>query len=103
MKTRKRGGAPLPLSYFDLQAKIPDASAGRDVSIYDNVVRPGLSMKGGSRKYRKNVLKSRKRGGFVPSVMEGFSILAAKYVTPLALFSGYKLMTNRKKKRTKKR
>ena len=93
-RTRKRGGAPLPLQYFDLQAKMQTGSAGHDISGYsDGVVRPGLSVKGGRRK----------RGGFVPSVMEGFSVLAAKYITPLALFSGYKLMTNRKKKRTRKR
>jgi len=91
---RKRGGSPLPASYFDIQSKMPSASAGRDVTgYYDSVIRPGLSVKGGRR---------RKRGGFIPSVMEGFSILASKYITPLALFSGYKLMTKKKRRASRR-
>jgi hypothetical protein len=70
---------------------MPNASAGNDITgYYDNIARPGLSVKGGKR-------HTRKRGGFVPSVMEGFSILASKYITPLALFSGYKLMNKTRK------
>ena len=90
---RRRGGSPLPASYFDAQAKMPSASAGRDVTgYYDSIVRPGLSVRGGRRK----------RGGFIPSVMEGFSILASKYITPLALFSGYKLMTKKKRRASRR-
>jgi hypothetical protein len=40
------------------------------------------------------------KGGFVPTVMEGFSFYAAKYITPMALFAAYKMYT--KKKTSKK-
>lgn len=36
------------------------------------------------------------KGGFVPSVMGNFLFGAAKYITPLALFAGYKLYTKTK-------
>jgi hypothetical protein len=92
---RRRGGSPFPANYFNEQAKMPSGQVGSYTTGYsNNVVRPVLSntlFAGGKRK--------RKKGGFIPSVMEGFSILASKYITPLALFSGYKLI----KKRTKTR
>ena len=43
------------------------------------------------------------RGGFVPSIGEPFSLLASKYITPLALYSGYKLIANMNKKPTRRR
>uniref|UniRef100_A0A6C0DG43 Uncharacterized protein n=1 Tax=viral metagenome TaxID=1070528 RepID=A0A6C0DG43_9ZZZZ len=36
------------------------------------------------------------KGGFVPSVMGNFLLGASKYITPLALFAGYKLYTKTK-------
>jgi len=49
--------------------------------------------------------KTRKmKGGFVPSVMGNFLFGASKYITPLALFAGYKLYTKTKNmKRSTKR
>jgi len=40
--------------------------------------------------------KQRSRGGFVPSVMEPFVTSVSKYIVPLVLYSGYKLMTRGK-------
>ena len=41
--------------------------------------------------------KTRKmKGGFVPSVMGNFLFGASKYITPLALYAGYKLYTKTK-------
>lgn len=46
----------------------------------------------------------RMKGGFVPSVMGNFLFGASKYITPLALFAGYKLYTKTKgSTRSKKR
>jgi hypothetical protein len=39
------------------------------------------------------------KGGFVPSVMGNFLFGASKYITPLALFAGYKLYTKTKNTR----
>ena len=45
----------------------------------------------------------RMKGGFVPSVMGNFLFGAAKYITPLALFAGYKLYTKTKGIRSTRR
>ena len=43
--------------------------------------------------------KSRKsRGGFVPSIMDGFVTAASQFIVPLALYSGYKLLSRKQKK-----
>ena len=42
--------------------------------------------------------RGKQSGGFIPTVMEGFCIAASKYITPLALFAGYKWMTRSQKK-----
>ena len=43
--------------------------------------------------------KSRKsRGGFVPSIMDGFVAAASRFIVPVALFAGYKLLTRKQKK-----
>jgi type II secretory pathway pseudopilin PulG len=42
--------------------------------------------------------RGKQSGGFIPTVMEGFCMAASKYITPLALFAGYKWMTRSKKK-----
>ena len=46
--------------------------------------------------------KRDKKGGFIPSVGEPFSLLAGKYITPLALYSGYRLIRNMNKKTLKR-
>ena len=72
------------------------------------MIRPRI---GGGRGRRKTHHR-RIKGGFVPSVMEGFSMAASKYVAPLALMLMYKLLNKGKgnskgkgkgaRKRTKK-
>jgi len=96
-RTRKRGGnRPLPAQYFGAAAPI-SAGAGVDLmEVNGNVVRAAI---GGRRSMRS--IRSKKRGGFYPSVMGNFVPAASKYITPMALFAAYKLM--RKSKQTKKK
>jgi hypothetical protein len=92
-KTRRKGGAAtvFPLKYFDPSAPTPDAPAGRNLLHASGMgIRPKI---GGRRRKTR-----RTRGGFVPSVMGGFLSSASKYIAPLALFAGYKLMTRKGKK-----
>ncbi len=92
-KTRRRGGAAtaFPLKYFDPSVPTPDASAGRNLLHASGMgIRPRI---GGRRRKTR-----RTKGGFVPSVMGGFLSSASKYIAPLALFAGYKLMTRKDKK-----
>ncbi len=93
-KTRKGGAATaFPLKYFDPSAPTPDAAAGRNLLHASGMgIRPKI---GGSRKTKRS------RGGFVPSVMGGFLASASKYIAPLALFAGYKLLTRKDKKSRK--
>ena len=97
---RRNGGAAtvMPLSYYNPGAAEPSAGAGRDLlaAIPPLGVRPKI---GGRRRRTKKQRKHRKsKGGFVPSVMGGFLESASKYIVPLALFAGYKLMTRKGKK-----
>ena len=101
-KTRKyRGGAAtvLPLKYFNPSAAEPNAEAGRDLlkAMPPLGIRPRI---GGKRK-TKRVLKKKKsqKGGFVPSIMDGFVAAASKYIVPVALYAGYRLMTRKQKRR----
>ena len=104
----KKGGGPFPLKYYNSMAVEPSAAPGRDL-LYTvgNTVRSAIPIMGGNklrtrskRSKRSKRGTCRKRGGFVPSVMGGFVEAASKYIVPLALFAGYKLMT-KKKRRTK--
>ncbi len=102
-RTRKRGGnRPLPLQYFGAAAPV-SASAGVDrLDITGNMVRPTI---GGQYSIR-STRSAKKRGGFYPTVMGNFIPAASKYITPLALFAGYKLLKksqNTKKKRRSRR
>jgi hypothetical protein len=101
-KTRKyRGGAAtaLPLKYFNPSAAEPDATAGRDLlkAMPPLGIRPRI----GGKRRTKRVLKKRKtqKGGFVPSIMDGFVAAASKYIVPVALYAGYRLMTRKQKRR----
>lgn len=103
-KTRRGGAATvLPLSYFNVAASEPAAAPGHDLlkAIPPIGIRPKI---GGQRstKYRKTrrVLKKRKnqKGGFIPSIMDGFVAAASKYIVPVTLFAGYKLLTKKGKK-----
>ena len=96
-RTRKGGAATaFPLKYFNPDALTPDAEAGRNLLHASGMgIRPKI---GGRRKLRKT---RRTRGGFVPSVMGSFLTSASKYIAPLALFAGYKLITRKGKKSRK--
>lgn len=110
---RRNGGAAtvMPLSYYNPGAYEPAADKGRDLleAIPPLGIRPKI---GGRRSLRHRTRKHRtrrhhkNRGGFVPSVMDGFAAAASKYAVPIALFAGYKLMTRKGKKegrRTRRR
>ena len=102
-KSKKRGGGAtvFPLKYFDSSVMEPSADAGHDLL---KAIPPlGIRPKIGGKHTRKRVMKQKRgqRGGFVPSVMEGFVASASKYVVPLALFVGYKLFTKKAKKAKK--
>ena len=106
-KTKRRGGAAtvFPLKYFDPSVVEPAVSAGHDLlkSIPPMVVRPRI---GGSRRVIKKQREKQGRkqsGGFVPSVMGGFISAASKYIVPIALFAGYKMMTRNGKKSSRRR
>ena len=102
-KTKRRGGAAtvFPLKYFDPSIHTPSAGAGHDLL---KAIPPlGIRAKIGGKQKRKTRAK-KQRGGFVPSVMGNFVATASKYIVPLALFAGYKMMTkkNKRSKATKK-
>ncbi len=106
-KSKKRNGGAatvMPLSYYNPGAAEPAAPAGRNLleAIPPIGVRPKI---GGKRRSKKRHTRRhhKKRGGFVPSVMDGFVVAASKYITPLALFAGYKLMTRKGKKGSSRR
>lgn len=99
-RSKRSGGAAtaFPLKYFDPQAEEPAAAPGHNLLHASGLgVRPRI---GGKRKTRKarRTRNRKSRGGFVPSVMDGFVVAASKYITPIALFAGYKLMTRKGKK-----
>ena len=105
---RRNGGAAtvMPLSYYKPDAVEPAADAGRDLleAMPPLGVRPKIG--GRRRKTHKHRAHRKAKGGFVPSVMGGFVEAASKYIVPLALFAGYKLMTRKGKKgsrRTRRR
>jgi hypothetical protein len=114
----KKGGGPFPLKYYNSMAVEPSAAPGRDL-LYTvgNTVRSAIPIMGGNKRGTRSKRNKRgtrnkrnkrgtrdkhgtcrKRGGFVPSVMGGFVEAASKYIVPLALFAGYKLMTKKKRR-----
>ena len=107
---RRKGGAatPLPLSYFNGQAPDVSAASGRDllrasgmgVRPYIGPVRYGFNSAGGHRKRN-----STRKGGFYPSVMGSFTHSASKYIVPMTLYAGYKMLKKsqqQSKKRTRR-
>jgi hypothetical protein len=96
---RSGGGATVfPLKYFNTHAEEPAAAPGHDLlGASGMTVRPRIGGKRNTRRSRKD-RRNRSEGGFVPSVMDGFAAAAGNYITPIALFAGYKLMTRKGKK-----
>jgi len=109
-KSKKRNGGAatvMPLQYYSPDAREPSAGAGRDLlgAMPPIGVRPKIGGKRSRRHPRKNHSTRRHhkvKGGFVPSIMDGFVVAASKYIVPLALFAGYKLMTRKGKKVSKR-
>ncbi len=108
---RKGGGAgPLPLSYFTGKEPV-SADAGRNLLVSEGMgVRSKIGGKRrahSSRRHRTRSKHSRRRGGFVPSIMGNFMASASKYIVPIALFAGYKMVKKSglgfKKRRTRRR
>jgi len=102
---RRMGGGPTvwPLQYYNPGLRAPSAGEGPNLlaSSAPMNVRPKIGGK------RRKLRKSRKiKGGFVPSVMDGFVAAASRFIVPLALYSGYKLLSRKQKKqgrRTRRR
>lgn len=86
----------MPLSYYNPGAAEPSANAGRDLLKAMSPI--GVRPKIGGKRHRYTKKHHKTRGGFVPSVMDSFVIAASKYIVPLALFAGYKMMTKKDKK-----
>lgn len=99
---KRKGGAAtvLPMKYFNVSAQEPNASAGSDLlkAIPPLGIRPRI---GGKRRTHR-IIKKNHKGGFVPSVMGGFVDAASKYIVPIALFAGYKFMTKKGTKKTRR-
>jgi hypothetical protein len=94
-RTHKKGGSAtsLPMKYFNSSIVQPVVDAGKDLlKASGDIIRPRI---GGKRRVRRT---RKTKGGFVPSVMAGFTEAVSKYIVPVALFAGYKLMTRRGKK-----
>ena len=80
---------------------------------YGVMARNATLMKGGKRrrsqrKQRKQRKQTRRqRGGFLPSIGEGFAAAAAQYAAPIALLGLYKLFnkksTRKQGRRTRRR
>jgi hypothetical protein len=85
---------PFPAPYFKVPLNQPDAASGRNLLAplfqTSSIIRPKI---GGGRR------RTLKKGGFLPSIGEGFAALAGKYIAPVALFGLYRLMNSKLTKR----
>ena len=111
----KKGGGPLPLRFFDVNAEHPSADAGNDLlNTSGRLVRPAIGGKHSGKCSGKRTKRTRRskrsrrskrtmKGGFFPSIMEPFVLGCSKYIAPLAGLSAYKLLHNPTKKRSKAR
>ena len=104
-KSKRYGGAAtvMPAQFYSPGIRPPSAGAGHDLlrASPPTEVRPKIGGK------RRKLRKTRKTtGGFVPSIMDGFVAAASRFIVPLALYSGYKLLSRKQKKqgrRTRRR
>ena len=120
---RSRGGAPMPLAYFGAASQIGmPVAEGKDMLLSSgSIIRPRIggahtlhavrtrkqsktrSKKQRGKQSKKQRGKQSKKqrgkqsGGFIPTIMEGFCMAASKYITPIALFAGYKFMTRKQR------
>ena len=108
----KKGGGPLPLRFFDVNAEHPSADAGNDLlNTSGRLVRPVIGGKHSGKRSRRHTKRSKRskrtkktmKGGFFPSIMEPFVLGCSKYIAPLAGLAAYKLLHNPTKKRSNAR
>ena len=97
-RTQSKGGAAtvFPLSYFNGKAPEASAPSGRDLLHASGMgVRPviGPVTRGGG--CGCNIVR---RGGFYPSVMGSFTHSASKYIVPMTLYAGYKMLKKSQQK-----
>jgi hypothetical protein len=52
------------------------------------------------RKTKKS--KRKQKGGFIPSIMEGFCMATSKYITPITLLLLHKMLRSKSTRRVKK-
>ena len=101
-KRRAGGGATvLPQEYYNPGLGAPSAGEGHNLlaSSAPMNVRPKIGGKRRKMRKTRKLRKTRKtKGGFVPSIMDGFVAAASQFIVPLALYSGYKLLSRKQKK-----
>lgn len=84
----------MPMRFLDPSSTLPNASAGSSMlKTFGNMIRPQI---GGSKRNRH------RKGGFVPSVMEGFVSATSKYIAPMAMYAAYKFVNRPTKGRSAK-
>jgi hypothetical protein len=108
----------LNARYPNVDLPTPDAAAGRDTlntlrtgSMVRPILHQTATFRGGKRRSMKHRRATRKvtrqsrrqKGGFIPSIGEGFSALAAKYITPVALYSLFRFMNGKSRTRRVRR
>ena len=105
----KKGGGPLPLRFFDVNAEHPSADAGNDLlNTSGRLVRPTIGGKHSKKRRSKRTKRAKQskrtmKGGFFPSIMEPFVLGCSKYIAPLVGLSAYKLLHNPTKKSSRAR
>jgi len=102
-RTRRGGAATaFPLSYFNGKAPDASASAGRDILGASGMgIRPAIGPTGNVVKGGGCPCNGPRRGGFYPSVMGSFAQSASKYIVPMSLYAGYKMMKKSQEKSMK--
>jgi hypothetical protein len=109
---KRRGGAAtvFPLSYFDGKPPLASVGPGRDLLHASGLgVRPLIGpvtygFNGGRRTHNKNSMRRKtKKGGFYPSVMGNFTHAASKYIVPMTLYAGYKMLKKSQQASEKRR
>ena len=103
---RRKGGAAtaFPLSYFDGKSPEACAPAGRDLLPASGMgVRPGIGLNIGPSVGGGCGCTIPRRGGFYPSVMGSFAQSASKYIVPMSLYAGYKMLKKSQEKSAKRK
>lgn len=90
----------MPMRFVDPSSILPNASAGSSMlKTFGNMIRPQI---GGSKRTKHSKRNRQRKGGFVPSVMEGFVSATSKYIAPMAMYAAYKFVNRPTKGRSAK-